>query len=56
MRVLVVVGSNLKINTSANLCHKAYIQGLLEKRLNYLPIHILRCVLAFLTNWIHMPK
>lgn len=30
MRVLVVVGSNLKINTSANLCHKAYIQGLLE--------------------------
>ena len=30
MRVLVVVGSNLKMNTSANLCHKAYIQGLLE--------------------------
>lgn len=30
MRVLVVVGSDLKSNTSANLCHKAYIQGLLE--------------------------
>ena len=30
MRLLVVVGSDLKINTSANLCHKAYIQGLLE--------------------------
>ena len=30
MKVLVVVGSDLKVNTSANLCHKAYIQGLLE--------------------------
>lgn len=30
MRVLVVVGSDLSINSSANLCHKAYIQGLLE--------------------------
>lgn len=30
MRVLVVVGSDLQLNTSANLCHKAYIQGLID--------------------------
>lgn len=28
MRALVVVGSNLTQNTSANLCHRAYVQGL----------------------------
>ena len=28
MRALVVVGSDLTQNTSANLCHRAYVQGL----------------------------
>ncbi len=28
--VLVIVGSDLSVNSSANLCHKAYIDGLLE--------------------------
>lgn len=30
MRVLIAVGSDLSVNSSANLCHKAYIQGFLE--------------------------
>lgn len=30
MVVLVIVGSDLLTNSSANLCHKAYIQGLLD--------------------------
>lgn len=30
MTVLVIVGSDLSSNSSANLCHKAYIQGLLD--------------------------
>lgn len=34
MRVLVVVGSDLDSNSSANLCHKAYIQGLIDNGCN----------------------
>lgn len=34
MNVLVIVGSDLTVNSSANLCHKAYIQGLLENHCN----------------------
>ena len=30
MRALIVVGSDLSINSSANLCHTAYINGLLN--------------------------
>ena len=30
MKVLVVVGNDLRVNSSANLCHKAYIQGLTD--------------------------
>lgn len=30
MKVLVIVGSDLSVNSSANLCHRAYIQGLLD--------------------------
>lgn len=30
MNTLVVVGNNLNSNSSANLCHKAYIQGLID--------------------------
>ncbi|MBR2038750.1 MAG: hypothetical protein IKJ16_01875 [Agathobacter sp.] len=30
MRILIVVGNCLKVNSSANLCHKAYIQGFIE--------------------------
>ena len=30
MKVLYVVGTNLSMNTSANISHNAYVQGLLE--------------------------
>lgn len=30
MKALIVVGSDLSINSSANLCHTAYINGLLN--------------------------
>ena len=31
MKILVIVGNDLYINSSANLCHIAYIQGLNTK-------------------------
>lgn len=45
MNVLVIVGSDLSINTSANLCHKAYIQGLLENHCSVDVLTVRNCAL-----------
>ena len=34
MKVLFIIGSNLKVNNSANLCHLAYIKGCLDNKID----------------------